>query len=49
MLTEQIIEFQLKGPGPSGRTCSPITGFFFKLFGQLHGFYLVNFMTKLTS
>ena len=26
MLTEQIIEFQLRGPGPPGRTCSPITG-----------------------
>ena len=26
MLIEQIIEFQLKGPGPLGRTCTPITG-----------------------
>ena len=26
MLIEQIIEFQLKGPGPFGRTCTPITG-----------------------
>ena len=24
MLTEQIIDFQLKRPGPPGRTCSPI-------------------------
>ena len=24
MLIEQIIEFQLKGPGPPGRTCTPI-------------------------
>ena len=27
MLTEQIIEFQLRGPGPPGRTSSPITGY----------------------
>ena len=26
MLIEQIFEFQLKGPGPPGRTCTPITG-----------------------
>ena len=26
MLIEQIIEFQLKGPGSFGRTCTPITG-----------------------
>ena len=26
MLIEQITEFQLKGPGPFGRTCTPITG-----------------------
>ena len=26
MLIEQIIEFQLRGPGPPGRTCTPITG-----------------------
>ena len=26
MLIEQITEFQLKGPGPPGRTCNPITG-----------------------
>ena len=26
MLIEQIIEFQLRGPRPPGRTCSPITG-----------------------
>ena len=26
MLKEQIIEFQLKGPGPLGRTCTPISG-----------------------
>ena len=26
MLNEQIIEFPLRGPGPLGRTCSPITG-----------------------
>ena len=26
MLIEQIVEFQLKGPGPPGRTCNPITG-----------------------
>ena len=26
MLIKQIIEFELKGPGPPGRTCTPITG-----------------------
>ena len=26
MLIEQTTEFQLKGLGPSGRTCTPITG-----------------------
>ena len=26
MLIEQIIEFQLRWPGPSGCTCTPITG-----------------------
>ena len=28
VLIEQIIEFELKGPGPPGRTCTPITGYF---------------------
>ena len=26
MLIEQTTEFQLKGPGPFGRTCTSITG-----------------------
>ena len=26
MLIKQIIEFQLRGPGPPCRTCTPITG-----------------------
>ena len=26
MLIEQTTEFQLKGPGPPGRTCTPMTG-----------------------
>ena len=26
MLIEQTTEFQLKGPGPPGRTCTSITG-----------------------
>ena len=26
MLIEQIIEFELMGPGSPGRTCAPITG-----------------------
>ena len=26
MLIEKITEFQLKGPGSLGRTCTPITG-----------------------
>ena len=28
MLIEQIIEFELKGPGPPRRTCTPTTGYF---------------------
>ena len=28
MLIEQIIEFELRGPGPTGRTCTPTTGYF---------------------
>ena len=28
MLIEQIIEFELRGQGLSGRTCIPITGYF---------------------
>ena len=28
MLIEQIIELQLRGPEPPGRTCIPITGYF---------------------
>ena len=28
MLIEQIIEVQLRGLGPPGRTCTPITGCF---------------------
>ena len=27
MLIERIIELQLRGPGPPGRTCTPITGY----------------------
>ena len=27
MLIEQIIELQLRGPGPPGRTCTLITGY----------------------
>ena len=27
MLIEQIIELQLRGPGPPSRTCTPITGY----------------------
>ena len=29
MLIKQIIEIQLRGPGPLGRTCIPITGYSF--------------------
>ena len=29
MLIEQIIEFQLRGPGPPGRLCTPITGWLY--------------------
>ena len=28
MLIEEIIELQLRGPGPPGRTNIPITGYF---------------------
>ena len=28
MLIEKIIEFQLWGPGPVGRICTPTTGYF---------------------
>ena len=30
MLIEQIIELQLRGPGPPGRTYTPTTGYFHK-------------------
>ena len=26
MLIEQIIEIELRSPGPHGRTCNPVTG-----------------------
>ena len=29
MLFEQIIGFELRGPGPAGRTCTPISGYFY--------------------
>ena len=29
MLIEQVIEFQLKGPWPLGRSCTPTTGQFY--------------------
>ena len=29
MLIEQFIEFELRGPGPPGHTCTPITGKFY--------------------
>ena len=29
MLIEQIIELKLRGPRPSGRKCTPITGYFY--------------------
>ena len=28
MLIEQIVELQLRGPGPPGLTCTYITGYF---------------------
>ena len=28
MLIEQIVEYQLRGPGPLGLTCTSITGYF---------------------
>ena len=29
MLTEQIVELQLRGPGPPDQTCTSITGYFY--------------------
>ena len=29
MLTEQVIEFKLRGLGPLDRACSPTTGYFY--------------------
>ena len=29
MLIEQIIKFELRGPGPPGRTYTPQTGYFY--------------------
>ena len=29
MLIEQIVEFQLRGPGPPGLTCTSISGYFY--------------------
>ena len=28
MLIQQIIEFELRGPGPPGRTCTPTNDYF---------------------
>ena len=28
MLIEQIFKFELRGPGPPGRTCTPTTDYF---------------------
>ena len=28
MLIEQVIEFESRGAGPPGRTCTPVTGYF---------------------
>ena len=28
MVIEQIIEIEMRGPGPPGRTCTSITGYF---------------------
>ena len=29
MLIEEIINFELRGPGPPGRTCTPTAGYFY--------------------
>ena len=29
MIIEQIIKFELSGPGPPGRTCTPTIGYFY--------------------
>ena len=28
MLVEQIVNFEIRGPGPPGRTCTPTTAYF---------------------
>ena len=43
MLIEQIIELELKGPGPPGRTCTPIIGYFYDKSESLRKiFELIN-------
>ena len=37
MLIEQISELQLSGPGPPGRTCTPITDYFHEKNKNLKG------------
>ena len=41
MFIEQIIEFELRSPGPLGRTCNPKTSYFHdktKTFNRLRAF-----------
>ena len=45
MLIEPIIEFELRGPGPPGRTCSSKTVFFY----DKTKCFMVIFMTKQKS
>ena len=43
MLIEQIIELELTGPGPPGRTCAPIIGYFHNKSESLRNiFELIN-------
>ena len=52
MFIQQIIEFELRGPGPSGRTCTPTTGNFTKKTKiskenlQLHDYLLLKYCRR---
>ena len=43
MLIEQIIELQWRGPGPPGRTCTPVTGYFLDKTNNLKENLAVNY------
>ena len=47
MLIEQIVELQLRGPGPPGLTCTSITGYFHDKRKISEENLRVNFDTKM--